>query len=381
METIALDQFVEFRCIGSDCPYTCCGGNWRIDIDEKTDQFYQSCEGEFGEFLNKMIVRKDGKAMFRLTAAGKCPLQDVNGLCSIQIAYGAEHLCDTCRVYPRQHRFYQNMMISHMTLSCPEVARELLQRKTSLHVLQRELNEPDRIPETEAVRIRRKAFRAAIRILQDRECTITQRQRLFLLMSQAVQEAIDAEDYSKADKLLVAFSTPEQYRALAADVGSRGDAAGKIVFLRKFSTLLMTENKNGQLPEIYRRAITYLQDPTADLAAFAEYLSRADAKKQQRAMENLLVGLLPGKYISGFADGNLFRQAIFVLIEAQLYRIFSAVGYAGGAKEEDDRRDSLVVSYVARYFDHSRPEIREQLDRLILEQGLTDLDFLFRLIA
>ena len=98
-------------------------------------------------------------------------------------------------------------------------------------------------------------------------------------------------------------------------------------------------------------------------------------------MENLLLGLLPGKYVSAFADGDLFRQAIYVLALAQLYRVFAAVEQAAGVHDRDEMRGATIVAYIDRYFEHSDAGVRTRFARLIDEQGLTDLGFLFRLIS
>ena len=379
MESIAFDQYVEFKCIGGDCPYTCCGGGWEIEVDAETDKFYQSCDGEFGEYLNKCIIRENGKAFMAPRPDGRCALLSPDGLCNVQLAYGEEHLCDTCKHYPRISKDRGALHVFYMTPSCPEVARELLERKQPLHVLHKRQN--DREANTELDVLRRKAFFTAIRVLQDRDCDIVQRQQLFLLMSKAVQNALDGREPRKAEKVLAAFSVPEEYRKLTAELDVAPDAASKIQTLKLLAPLLMTEGANTPLPRIFRRAVDYLQDPSADLGAFAAYLRQIGEKKQQRQMENLLLGLLPAKYLSNFADGNLYRQAVQIVLQAQLYRVFSAVGFAGGTAEEDKTRGALIVSYISRYFDHARGALMETLDKLLTDSPLAEPGFLCRLIS
>lgn len=354
-----MPQYLEFKCVGGDCPYTCCGGGWVIDVDEKTDAFYKTCDGEFGELLNKCVIRKDGKAQMGLIN-GCCALLSPDGLCNIQIAYGAEHLCDTCKNYPCMGRSRGALYISYMTPSCPEVARELLERKQPLHMMKKNDRSAERL--SPADDIRRRTFYAAIRLLQDREIAVAQRQRLFLLLSQAVQNALDANEPRTAEKTLAIFSLPEEYRKLSPEGNVPSDPVAKIKFLQVLAPLFVaTEGVSKELPAIFGRMTDYLQDPTADLGTFAAYLAQGGEKKRQRAMENLLLGLLPAKYLSDFAKGNLYHQAVYVLMQAQLYRVFSAVGFAGGVAEEDATRDALVVSYISRYFDHARGELLEKL--------------------
>ncbi len=379
MESIAFDQYLEFKCVGGDCPYTCCGGGWTIEVDEKTDAFYKTCDGEFGEFLNKCVIRKDGKAQMGLIN-GRCALLSPDGLCNIQLAYGAEHLCDTCKNYPRMGRARGALYISYMTPSCPEVARELLERKQPLHMMKKNDRSAERL--SLADDIRRRTFYAAIRLLQDREIAVAQRQRLFLLLNQAVQSALDANEPRTAEKTLAIFSLPEEYRKLSPEGNVPSDPVAKIKFLQVLAPLFVaTEGVSKELPAIFGRMTDYLQDPTADLGAFAAYLAQGGEKKRQRAMENLLLGLLPAKYLSDFAKGNLYHQAVYVLMQAQLYRVFSAVGFAGGVAEEDATRDALVVSYISRYFDHARGELLEKVEGLMANTELSDMGFWFRLVG
>lgn len=377
MEGIFFDQYQTFHCIGPDCPYTCCGGNWTIEIDEESERFYRSCRGAFGAYVNQKIVRTAGGAHFQLTASGNCPMLDGSGLCRIQTNYGEEHLCETCRLFPRLTAQRGDTLFLYLSLSCPEAARMLLQRTEPLRVLRRDVELSAEISDPETARLRHLTLLTAIGLLQDRAIGIRQRQRLFLLLSQTVQTALDTGKRDEAQKLLSLFSKPGEYRALAAE-SAGADAASKVVFLRKLGGLFLTEQRERRLPELFRAAAEYLQAPDADLPAFVGALARSD---DEQGMENLLIGLLPGKYVGAFADGNLFRQAIYVLTQAQLWRIFAAVDRAAGMHAGDDMRGATIVTYIDRYFEHSDAQVKTRFARLIDEQGLNDLGFLFRLIS
>ncbi len=61
MKYLTLETFKDFVCIGSECPFTCCM-DWKIVIDEETDHYYQSVEGDMGERLRNCIHRENGNA-------------------------------------------------------------------------------------------------------------------------------------------------------------------------------------------------------------------------------------------------------------------------------------------------------------------------------
>lgn len=384
MDGIIFEQYKNFHCIGSECPYTCCGGYWRIEVDEDTDRFYQSCDGEFGAYLNKCINRDAGKPIMRLQSNGRCKMLDAQGLCSIQIAYGHEKLCWTCQRYPRIALQNEGLSIAYLTLSCPEVAREVLMRKTPIHLLRCEM--PESLDgksgiDTELAAVRRQGFQVAIRILQDRKYDIVHRQRLFLRMSRLVQEAIDNNDMRQAKKTLATFFRSDAYRALMMNDDVSAKTADKVQLLQGLKIPIMEGEHGFELPEIFKRAINYIQDDHANLTAFVEYFRKIGTKQQQRAFENLLVALLPGKYISDYADHNLYRQSAYIVILAQLYRVLSAVGYAGGVESETGIREQLLLSYICRFFDHTSKDILKKVDQALDEHHLLDIDFILRLVG
>ena len=83
MKYLSLETFNDFVCIGSECPFTCCR-DWKITIDEETDRFYQSVEGEMGERLRDCIHRDGKDAWFTLREEDDCcPFLNKKGLCDI----------------------------------------------------------------------------------------------------------------------------------------------------------------------------------------------------------------------------------------------------------------------------------------------------------
>ncbi|MBP3199106.1 MAG: flagellin lysine-N-methylase, partial [Butyrivibrio sp.] len=101
MKYLELETFTDFKCVGSECPFTCCAGGWRIIIDKETDKYYKSVTGDFGDRLNSSIKEEKGDSCFVLTEEGRCSFLNKDNLCDIYMNLGEEHLCYTCTVYPR----------------------------------------------------------------------------------------------------------------------------------------------------------------------------------------------------------------------------------------------------------------------------------------
>ncbi|SFG09597.1 flagellin lysine-N-methylase [Oribacterium sp. WCC10] len=116
------EYYERFRCIGGECPDTCCAG-WEVDVDDDSVQYYKSVEGPFGDRLRKHICEENGDSFFPLTEKRRCPFLNNKNLCDIYINIGEESLCQTCTEYPRYFMDIGNYEQMDMSLSCMELGR------------------------------------------------------------------------------------------------------------------------------------------------------------------------------------------------------------------------------------------------------------------
>lgn len=115
----------DFKCIANKCPDSCCK-DWDVVVDDDTAKFYNSADGEFGDKLRRlMTIDSDGDRIFT-AQNGKCPFWNDQMLCDIYINCGQEHLCDTCREFPRLVQDYTAFSEHMLSFACPEAARIML---------------------------------------------------------------------------------------------------------------------------------------------------------------------------------------------------------------------------------------------------------------
>ena len=110
----------EFQCDGRICPASCCSRHWRILIDNETYKKYSEFEID-GQKITKYLEKNPGGEDFLIVQNENdcCPFLNDEGLCKIQLKYGAENLSQTCWSYPRQlFNFYEVIEIS-LTPTCP----------------------------------------------------------------------------------------------------------------------------------------------------------------------------------------------------------------------------------------------------------------------
>ena len=119
------DFYRNFRCAASRCPDTCCR-DWDIVVDDESFEFYSNVPGEFGRKLSDNIkVDEDGDRVFVLENKF-CPFLTREWLCEIQIRLGEEHVCETCREFPRISQDYTEFTEYMLSLACPEACKMII---------------------------------------------------------------------------------------------------------------------------------------------------------------------------------------------------------------------------------------------------------------
>lgn len=124
MKLYAPKYYKEFKCIADRCRHSCCIG-WEIDVDNASQEKYNSILSEYGEVIRNSIDYTD-TPHFRLAKCDRCPHLNDSGLCEIIINFGEEYLCDICREHPR---FYNDTIHGKevgLGMSCEEACRIIL---------------------------------------------------------------------------------------------------------------------------------------------------------------------------------------------------------------------------------------------------------------
>ena len=128
------DYYRQFSCIAGDCEDTCCAG-WEIVIDPKSQQRYRQ-----SKVMNRRLLRDINwrKGTFRQCRDGRCAFLREDGLCALYRGLGPDALCRTCHSYPRHTEEFENVREITLSVSCPEVARILMNRTQPVHFLETE---------------------------------------------------------------------------------------------------------------------------------------------------------------------------------------------------------------------------------------------------
>lgn len=132
-----------FQCAGPACEATCCQ-TWHITVDEahyhKLKSAMDRSAGDRETFrASHRRVKDETKdptryALIVLGDDGRCTLLDGEGTCSVHRRFGAAYLSDTCANYPRKISIARTVGELAGSLSCPEVARQLLLHDDALAI-------------------------------------------------------------------------------------------------------------------------------------------------------------------------------------------------------------------------------------------------------
>lgn len=203
--------YFEFRCVGGDCPDTCCAG-WKIAIDDRSLGRYLAYPGGFGNRIRNAI---DFKNQSFVQYEHQCVLFNEKGLCDLQAEAGERMLCRTCARYPRHMEDYGSTREFSLNLSCPEAARLILtQEKLNLIRIERpEKSGDDEGVDKALLSELLKARKVLLQIVQNESTDIRVRMMMLLGLSHRLQQQLNAGRFAKMD--------PIYGRYLAQDAGKR----------------------------------------------------------------------------------------------------------------------------------------------------------------
>lgn len=203
------DYYKEFQCTAQECEDTCCAG-WQIAVDSRALKKYKAVQGQYRKTLHKGIQWHKG--VFKQDKEKRCAFLNEENLCEMYIHLGKESLCKTCRLYPRHIEEFEGVREISLSISCPEVARILLNKKEKTRFLSKEKEGEEEYENFDPflysllLDMREVIFN----ILQNRELSLDVRCGLVYGLAHDVQKRVDK------GKLFACYEVLEKYQRLPA---------------------------------------------------------------------------------------------------------------------------------------------------------------------
>lgn len=201
----------KFKCTADKCPDTCCAG-WQIVIDESSLEKYKNKEGAFGNRLKNEIDWKEG--VFH-QYKGDCCFLNEEHLCDIYAELGKEHLCQTCKMYPRYTEEFDGLREQFLCISCPVVADMLLGRKEKTLLCKTETEEEEEWSEDFDFFLFDKLEESRsylLDMLQNDKVEISLRQAAFLAFGHDLQRRIRNGELFSIDTLIEKYRGKNTWR-------------------------------------------------------------------------------------------------------------------------------------------------------------------------
>ncbi len=139
MKIHKISWFDDFKCMGGECPQTCCRG-WLIPLDEEDLERFKDERGLLGISLFA-ATRAYTRTRMNL-GSGECTFHTKDGLCSLQLKKGHDFIPWACRSFPRFYRNYGDFEERYLDLSCFAAAELFVKNIGRLTLAMDEEEEP-----------------------------------------------------------------------------------------------------------------------------------------------------------------------------------------------------------------------------------------------
>ena len=200
------DYYQDFECIADKCEDTCCAG-WQIVIDRETLKKYAKVKGDFRKCLWTSINWFQGT--FKQDQNKRCAFLNEKNLCDLYLSQGEEGFCKTCREYPRHTEEFEGVREITLSISCPEVARILMNRMEPVQFLSEEKEGEEEFEDFDPFlySILEDARKEMITILQNRNLTISDRVLLVLGMAHDMQGRMNRQEMFACSDVITKYTT------------------------------------------------------------------------------------------------------------------------------------------------------------------------------
>ena len=307
------DYYEEFECIADKCEDTCCAG-WQIVIDKESMQKYKKIRSDFRKRMLKSVNWFGGT--FRQDKDKRCAFLNENNLCDLYLAQGENGFCKTCREYPRHTEEFEGVREITLSLSCPEVARIVMNRKELVRFISYEKDGEEEFDDFDPFlySVLDDARKEMICLLQDRSLTIAERTVLVLGMAHDMQGRMNRRELFDCMTVIDKYGT-DRALAYVREYLNRAEVQEKEV------TLADTMFGHLYQLELLREEWGVLLDETRDLLykdrdayrqlgkEFAVYQAGNAEADVDILLEQLLVYFLFTYFPGAVYDGEIYAKA------------------------------------------------------------------------
>ena len=308
------DYYQDFECIADKCEDTCCAG-WQIVIDKETLKKYTKIKGNFKKEILKNVNWFQGT--FKQDKSKRCAFLNDRNLCDLYLSQGEEGFCKTCREYPRHTEEFEGVREITLSISCPEVARILMNRMEPVRFLSEEKEGEEEFEDFDPFlySILEDARKEMITILQNRNLTISDRVLLVLGMAHDMQGRMNRQEMFACSDVIAKY-TKDKALQFVRDYQIKTKLKGEemtfahTMFKHLYELELLREEWGILLKEtedlLYRDKEAYCNNKEE----FQNYFTNMEASISISIhLEQLLVYFLFTYFPGAVYDGEIYAKA------------------------------------------------------------------------
>ena len=388
------DYYKEFECIAERCEDTCCVG-WQIVIDKETLKKYVRTKGKFRKSLFSSVNWFQGT--FKQDKNKRCAFLNDQNLCDLYLTLGEEGFCKTCREYPRHTEEFEGVREITLSLSCPEVARILMNRREPVKFLSEEKEGEEEFEDFDPFlySILEDARKEMISILQNRTLAMTDRILLVLGMAHDMQGRMNRQEMFACSDVIGKYTTGKavqfvkEYQKKAENKENEMDFAHtmfqflyELELLREEWGILLKETEDilyrdqesyGRVKEEFQNYLEMAkalekqsdrQEIEDDRISAEEHWKGTDRSSIDIRLEQLLVYFLFTYFPGAVYDGEIYSKAqLAVYCVWMIWEIWMA-RWIKNEKFIDLEEMTELVYRFSREVEHSDLNLRK-MERIL----------------
>lgn len=375
----------KFKCIAGDCKDSCCIG-WQISVDKASFNRYRKINQDFGRYLNKNVCKnRENRSdidygKISLLENMRCSFLNENNLCQIYINLGEEFLCNTCKEYPRYVKKFGSRYERTMTISCPEVARLILESEEpiSFELVEEEVDEKEiksSIYDKQLEKILWDVRILLIEIAQFREIPVWKRLVFIKQATDKVQKLLEEQSYN--DKVLsILLRYIQNENNIVALDSLKANRKEKNTFIKDVFNFRMSTGTGNEMFLKFTKDIGEFQDlideEKVDITKLENKFNVYFYNKEY-ILEHYIVYYIYGHFMNAVWSNDLKKEISILIINCILIKHMLLVRwYNRGMNIEMSDIIDIVYSF-SRAIEHSL-NFKENFYKAIRKNDIDDLE-------
>lgn len=299
----------------------------------------------------------------------RCAFLNDENLCDLYTALGRDHLCRTCRRYPRHIEEFEGVRELTLSLSCPEVTKILMQHTEPVTFQRAETKRWETYGEDFDLLLYSAlcdAREVILHILQDRTLADGVRERLVYGIAHDMQRRIDRGELFACQEVLEKYQreAARQFAAKrmhegGADAG-RSFVAAKENFRGLFQLELLRQEWDVQLLEVEQFLFLghTAREYTLVTADFRSWLAE-NYPVWEIQKEQLLVYFVSTYFCGAVYDGQVLSKIKMALLSAEAIEEILKARWLKNGRQLDGEDVIDVVYRYSREVEHSDENLKK----------------------